>query len=156
MDAATLPPAQQEMVTCSIEAAVMFGVPANALLAVAEQEGGRAGLWQPNANGTHDVGTMQFNTAYLRDLRRYGITVEDVAGAGCYPYRLAAWRLRRHMEDDGGDFWTRIANYHSRTAQFNQRYAGQIKRRAAKWDQFLRQHYATQDVSDAVAKGFGK
>jgi hypothetical protein len=43
-------------------------------LAVAEKEGGKAGQWVSNRNGTHDVGSMQFNTAYLGDLARYGIT----------------------------------------------------------------------------------
>ena len=57
---------------------------------------------------------MQFNTRYLEHLeRRYGITAADVA-AGCYPYDLAAWRLRKHLELDAGDAWTRAANYHSR------------------------------------------
>ena len=80
----------QERVTCSISAAARFDVPANIVLAVAEMEGGRPGQWKRNANGTHDVGPMQFNTAYLRELRHYGITTEDVAGAGCYAFELAA------------------------------------------------------------------
>lgn len=60
-----LPPVMEERVVCSVVAAVRWQVPANLVLAVAEVEGGRPGLWVRNANGTHDVGPMQLNTAYL-------------------------------------------------------------------------------------------
>lgn len=69
-----LPPDIQERAVCSIIAAVKYEIPANILLAIAEKEGGRPGQWVQNKNGTHDVGAMQFNTAYLRDLSKYGIT----------------------------------------------------------------------------------
>lgn len=112
---ADLPPQLQERVVCSISAAVKYEVPVNIVLAVAEKEGGKPGQWVRNSNGTHDVGPMQFNTAYLGDLARYGITANDVAAAGCYSFDLAAWRLRMHIRNDKGDLWTKAANYHSRT-----------------------------------------
>ncbi|WP_292992045.1 hypothetical protein [Nitrosomonas sp.] len=59
---------------CSITAAIKYEIPANILLAIAEKEGGKSGQWVRNSNGTHDVGSLQFNTAYLQDLSRYGIT----------------------------------------------------------------------------------
>lgn len=68
-----LPPQLPERVVCSIAAAVKYEVPANIMLAIAEKEGGRPGQWKRNNNGTDDVGQMQFNTAYLRELGRYGI-----------------------------------------------------------------------------------
>ena len=85
-----LPPQLQERVVCSISAAVKYAVPANIILAVAEKEAGKPGQWVRNSNGTHDVGPMQFNTSYLSDLARYGITADDVAAAGCYAFDLAA------------------------------------------------------------------
>ena len=101
-----LPPPLYERVVCSIAAAVKYEVPANMLLAVAEKEGGKPGQWVRNANGTHDVGPMQFNTAYLSELGKYGITAADVAESGCYPFDLAAWRLSGHIRNDQGDLWT--------------------------------------------------
>lgn len=83
-------------------------------------------------NGTHDVGTLQFNTAYLSGLARYGIVPADVAAAGYYPYDLAAWRLRQHITKDQGDPWTRSANYHSRTPRFNAIYRADLLKRARK------------------------
>jgi len=95
-----LPPShhQQERIVCSITAAEKYAVPANILLAIAEKENGKPGVWVKNTNGTHDVGAMQFNTAYLKTLGRYGISPEDVASSsGCYAYELAAWRIHGHL-----------------------------------------------------------
>jgi hypothetical protein len=127
-----LPPQLQERVVCSIAAAVKYQIPANIVLAVAEKEAGKPGQWVRNTNGTHDVGPMQFNTAYLRDLAGYGITPDDVAAAGCYAFDLAAWRLRQHIKKDRGDLWTRAANYHSRTPQYNATYRADLLVKAGK------------------------
>jgi hypothetical protein len=129
-----LPPQMQERVVCSISAALKYEVPANIVLAVAEKEAGKPGQWVRNPNGTDDVGVLQFNTAYLRELGRYGITAQHVAAAGCYPYDLASWRLRMHIKNDAGDVWTRAANYHSRTNRFNAIYRADLMTRAAKWE----------------------
>ena len=142
-----IPPQLQERVVCSISAAVKYEVPANIVLAVAEKEGGKPGQRVLNANGSHDVGPMQFNTNYLRDLGRYGITENDVAIAGCYSYDLAAWRLRGHIKKDKGDLWTRVANYHSRTPQFNAVYRADLCIKATKWADWLEARFVTVDVT---------
>ena len=80
-----LPPELQERVVCSISAAVKYEVPANIVLAVAEKEGGRPGQRKHNGNGTDDVGSMQFNTGFLRELARFGITTNDE------PVRFSVW-----------------------------------------------------------------
>jgi hypothetical protein len=140
---AGLPALHQERVVCSIAAAVKYEIPANLMLAVAEQEGGKPGQWVRHANGAVDVGPLQFSTGYLRDLARYGITPEDVAAKGCYPYELAAWRLRRHIRYDQGDLWTKAANYHSGTPHLNAIYRGHIMRKALKWADWLDAHFTT-------------
>jgi hypothetical protein len=142
-----LPPQLQERVVCSITAAVKYEVPANIVLAIAEREGGKAGQWVENSNGTHDVGPMQFNTAYLADLAKYGITAQDVAQGGCYSYDLAAWRLRGHIRNDRGDIWTRAANYHSRTPEYNAVYRDAIMKRGAEWESWLEARFPTFDAT---------
>ncbi|WP_175666665.1 transglycosylase SLT domain-containing protein [Burkholderia ambifaria] len=142
-----LPPQMQERVVCSITAAVKYEVPANIVLAVAEQEAGKPGQWVENTNGTQDVGPMQFNTAYLAELRKYGITAQDVARGGCYSYDLAAWRLRGHLRNDQGDIWTRAANYHSRTPQYNSIYRASLIKRAGKWENWLVARFPTFDAT---------
>ncbi len=141
-----IPPQMQERVVCSIAAAVKYDIPANIVLAIAEKEAGKPGQWVKNSNGTHDVGTMQFNTAYLKELTRYGINASDVAAAGCYPFDLAAWRLRLHIRQDSGDLWTRAANYHSRTPQYNAPYRADLMRKAVKWADWLDARFVTEDV----------
>lgn len=148
---ADMPPQMQERVVCSISAAVKYEVPANIVLAVAEKEGGKPGQWVRNSNGTHDVGPMQFNTAYLGDLTRYGITADDVAASGCYSYELAAWRLRMHIRNDKGDLWTKAANYHSRTPKYNTVYRADLIQKAAKWADWLEARLVTLDVTQEGA-----
>lgn len=143
---ADLPASLHERVVCSISAAMKYELPANILLAVAEKEGGKPGQWVKNTNGTHDVGAMQFNTQYLAELSRYGITANDVAAGGCYSFELAAWRLRLHIRKDQGDLWTRVANYHSRTPRYNARYRSDLMRRAARWADWLEARFVTRDV----------
>ncbi|GAA0684698.1 conjugal transfer protein TrbN [Dyella marensis] len=147
-DFAELPPRQHEMVVCAISAGLAYEVPVNLMLAVAEQEGGRPGQWIRNADGSYDVGALQFNTTYLRQLASYGITPDSVAAPGCFAYRLAAWRLRGHLRKDGGDLWTRAANYHSRTPRHNARYREQLMRRAWRWSQWLRRQFHTHSIDD--------
>ena len=124
----------QERIVCSIAASIHYDVPANIVLAVAEKEAGKPGKWVRNSNGTHDVGAMQFNTGYLKGLTaQYGITANDVAETGCYAYDLAAWRLHGHLQKDSGDIWTRAANYHSRTPNYNAVYRADLIIKANKW-----------------------
>jgi hypothetical protein len=141
-----LPPIEQERVICAVSAAVKYEIPANIVLAVAEKEGGAPGQWVRNRDGTHDVGPMQFNTAYLQELERYGIRANDVAATGCYPFDLAAWRLRQHIMNDHGDLWTRAANYHSRTPKYNVVYRADLMKKAIKWADWLDNRLSPDEV----------
>ncbi len=143
MDYPPMPSMSQERIVCSISAAAKYHVPANILLAVAEKEGGRPGQWVRNSNGTYDVGAMQFNTTYLSDLAKYGITANDVAAPGCYSFELSAWRLHQHIHNDKGDLWTKAANYHSRTYRYNSLYRKDLMIKAAKWANWLEAHFVT-------------
>jgi len=146
---ADLSPRFQERVVCSLSAAMKYEVPANIVLAVAEKEAGKPGQWVLNANGTHDVGAMQFNTGYLSDLAKYGISANDVAAAGCYSFDLAAWRLRQHIKHDKGDLWTRAANYHSKTPHYNAIYRADLQAKAVKWADWLDARFVTYDVTNS-------
>jgi hypothetical protein len=145
-----LPPRPVEPIACTISAAARYEIPANVLLAVVEKEGGKPGQWVRNTNGTFDVGAMQFNTTYLKALSRYGISAHDVAGPGCYPFELAAWRIRRHIKTDSGDLWTRVSNYHSRTPRYNAIYRADLIKRAAKWADWISLHTQTYEVVQHV------
>ena len=136
-----LPPGMQERVVCWIGATIKYEIPVNILLAIAEKEGGKPGQWVRNNNGTHDVGSMQFNTSYLKDLSRYGIKPDHVSAVGCYAFDLAAWRIRLHIKNDQGDIWTRAANYHSRTPKYNAKYRADLVVKAVKWGDWLKDRF---------------
>lgn len=128
---------------CSVEAAERYYLPADLVFAVSLTEGGEPGLMMMNKNGTYDLGIMQFNSAYLKELKPYGITKEAVQGRTCYPFHLAAWRIRQHLnENSGDDLLTKAAYYHSRTKKFNERYQRLIVDNAAKFDAVKGRKYA--------------
>ena len=129
-----------ERIICSIAASIKYEIPANIMLAVAEKEGGRPGQVVRVTNGTVDVGPMQFNTVYLKELKRFGIDPIDVAAPGCFPYDVAAWRIRNHIKDDNGDIWTRVSNYHSRTPKYNQIYRRDLIVKSVKWADWVDAH----------------
>jgi hypothetical protein len=147
--AALPPPEMQTRIVCSIFAAQSFGLPPSVMLAVAQIEGGRPGLARRNTNGTYDLGPMQLNTAWLAGLRAYGVDPRWALGYGCYPYQLAAWRIRTHLARDGGDYWTRVANYHSRTPTQNHPYRAQVIVSAGRWEIWLHRFQAAQQRADA-------
>lgn len=130
---ADLPPQQQERVICSVQASNKYQVPVNILLAIAETEGGKPGQKVKNTNGTYDIGTMQLNSDYIKTLNKYGITEEHAAQSGCYPYEIAAWRVKKHLVNDSGDIWKRAANYHSYTPQKNEIYRQKLIKSGTKW-----------------------
>lgn len=139
-----LPP---NTIACSIMAAVKYEVPVNIVLAVAEKEAGKPGQWVKNTNGTYDIGLMQFNTDYLKDLKKYGIKPDDVAHDGCYSFDLAAWRLRGHIQNDKFDLWTRVSNYHSRTPKYNVIYRQDVIKKAKKWQVWLERRFITYPLA---------
>lgn len=146
----------QERIICSIEASLEYQIPVNILLAIAEKEGGRPHEWSYNQNGTYDVGPMQFNTRYLKELEKYGISSKDVEQEGCYPYELAAWRIRNHLREGKKDIWTLASNYHSRTPKYNEIYRKDLIKKAQKWQHWLEQRFPTFDATTAnsyLAKG---
>lgn len=133
-------------IPCVIQAALRQGVPANVLLALASVEGGKNGQFVRNTNGTDDVGHFQLNTMHFDSqagVFRH-ISKTDAAWRGCYNAELAAWFLRQRLESpSGGDYWTRVANYHSATPKFNATYRGKLIPLAARWGRWLQANYQT-------------
>ena len=131
------------LIWCALAASVRYDVPADALLSVYSVERGGADTWSHDANGTYDVGPLQFNTAYLASLRRFGITPRAVEGKTCYPWFLAAWRIHDQLVEDRGGFWTRVARYHSATPRYVATYRRQLLEYAPRWRAWLIAHYPT-------------
>lgn len=139
-----LPPAEQTEVICSIDASLKYDVPASILIAVAKIENGKVNSVNYNKNGSYDIGKMQINSTYLLDLKKYGITEDMLKSDGCFPYYVAAYKIKRHLIEDKGTYWQRIANYHSRTAEYNLNYQKKIRPIARKWSIWLKDYLLKQ------------
>ena len=138
------------LIWCALAASVRYDVPADALLSVYSVERGGTDTWSHDANGTYDVGPLQFNTAYLASLRRFGITPRAVEGKTCYPWFLAAWRIHNQLVEDYGGFWTRVARYHSATPGYVATYRRQLLEYAPRWRAWLIAHYPTVVSSPGI------
>ena len=131
------------LIWCALAASVRYDVPADALLSVYSVERGGADTWSRDANGTYDIGPLQFNTAYLAGLKRFGITPRAVEGRTCYPWFLAAWRIHNQLVEDSGGFWTRVARYHSATPRYVEDYRRKLLEYDPRWRAWLIAHYPT-------------
>lgn len=126
-------------IECVVAAAQRHQVPANVLLAIASQEAGKNGQYVENKNGSQDIGHFQLNTIHWAEHGDLvGIEQEDAAWRGCFNAELAAWVLQQRLAEAGQDFWTRAANYHSRTPEFNARYRESLIRWSQRWGAWLR------------------
>jgi hypothetical protein len=133
-------------VECVIQAAMKQHVPANVLLALASIEGGKNGQVVHNTNGTDDISHFQVNTAtFRRELQPYGVTMRDLQWRGCYNAEVAAYLLGKRLREPGSqDFWTRAANYHSKTPKYNAIYRKKLVALSTEWARWLQTTYSVK------------
>lgn len=136
---------------CVLASAVARNVPANVLLAIGQHEAGKEGSAIRNTNGSYDLGRAGINTKHLDELASYGVS-RDVAtfylrNDGCYNYDMAAFLIQRHLAQCKTTFWQCVANYHSKTVQYNQIYQSKIMPLAISWQRFLSANYRVKDVT---------
>ena len=131
-------------VECVVQAAARQNVPANVLLAIASIEGGRNGQVVSNENGTSDISHFQINTAtFRREIEPHGVSLRDLQWRGCFNAEVAAFLLRKRLAEGGQqDFWTKAANYHSRTPKFNTIYRKKLVALSTEWAGWLQKSYA--------------
>lgn len=113
---------------CLQHAATHYKLPVGLLSAILRVEGGRPGLAVRNRNGSFDVGPMQINTIWLSTLQPYGITLGSLRDDYCVNVAVGSWILARELQrlparHSRGQVWQAIAAYHSRTPEYNYRYA---------------------------------
>lgn len=116
---------------CIASAAARYQVPVDLIRAIIKTEGGTTGQTVGNNNGSRDMGLMQVNTIHLPMLARYGITRDMVVNDECLNIQLGTFILHRELSR-GGDFWTNVGAYNSRTPVHNVRY------RAKVWNNLLK------------------
>jgi soluble lytic murein transglycosylase-like protein len=118
---------------CLLWASLQNQVPADALLAIMEVEGGRAGLEVRNANGTHDLGLMQINTCWLPELARAWSMPPSrvrlmVRDNDCLNITVAAHILKTKIREAQGDILQGITRYNNANPHYGRPYLGKVIR----------------------------
>ena len=135
---------------CVLAAAARQNVPANVLLGLSSIEMGKNGQAVRNRNGSYDLGHFQINTIHFGKngiFTQMGIHPDDAKWRGCYNAELAAYLLRLNLnEENGQDFWTKAANYHSKSPAANRKYRQKLIPLARQWAVFLTVRYRNVTV----------
>jgi hypothetical protein len=125
-------------------------------------EKGKVGLAVRNTNGTYDLGPMQVNTLWLKEIESFGITREQLKNNGCINVQVGIWILHKHdvalRKKTGNDFlvegsvewsdhwWKVMQNYHSKTAKHAERYKALLMKIDSRvyWPDLI--NYANKDI----------
>jgi len=86
----------QDLEACFLHAGAYYGVSPLILKAIAEVESGmNPKAINHNRNGTKDLGIMQINTIWLKELKKYGIGEKELLEDPCLNIHIGAWILNR-------------------------------------------------------------
>lgn len=115
---------------CLVDAARQHGVMPMELLAILYVERGSVGQDTQNTNKTYDISLFQINSIHIKKLKQYGISEAELRNDGCLSAYVAAWHLasvapahKLARVESEAEYFSILANYHSVTPKYNQRYA---------------------------------
>ena len=107
---------------CFEEAGRRYGVSSQILWAIAKAESNfDSSATNHNTNGSRDVGLMQINSLWEKELGAAWDCLDDP----CHSVMVGAWILSRCLREFGNT-WQGVGCYHSRTPHLNERYAARI------------------------------
>jgi len=119
------------LASCILLAANTYHIPEAVMNGIMHVEGGHVGQEVgPDFNGSYDLGPMQINTGWLPVLEQEWHVDTRTARSwvrdnGCVNVHVAAWILRRKVED-AGSLWGGVAAYHSATPEIGASYAHKV------------------------------
>lgn len=103
--------APSEAIVCLEQAATRYQVPERLLWGIISKEGGKPGTQSKNSNGTLDYGPAQVNSAWLPQLKSFGITADQLTWDYCLNVNIAAWILAKQATLKG-DWFKATMSYH--------------------------------------------
>lgn len=120
---------------CMVAASAALHLPVHALPAIQRAEGGWVGAVRPNTDGSHDLGLMQVNTRWITPVSEAtGLPPQTVVTRlilePCFNIAVAASILRDYVEEEHGNMWQAIGDYHSHTPGLNTAYKFRVMREA--------------------------
>lgn len=128
--------------TCWEAASEGYGIPEKVLKAVAKTESGfNVNAVNRNKNGSHDIGIMQINSAWMPTLEKYGINEESLKDA-CTNVKVGAWILSNNAKKLGWN-WNAIGAYNVGCAKLD---AAECDRRRSRYAWKI--HTALNQVTD--------
>ncbi|GAB6075242.1 hypothetical protein JCM12825_01200 [Desulfurobacterium crinifex] len=85
-----------------------------------------------NRNGTKDLGLMQINTIWLKELKKYGIGEKELLEDPCLNIHIGAWILNKCIAKYGYN-WKAVGCYHSCTPELNKSYSRKVYSVLSRW-----------------------
>ena len=115
---------------CLTMAAQTYQVPPQVLVGILHVEGGKVGQQVRNTNGTYDLGPMQINTLWTKELaKEWGVSRQTakvlIRDDACTNINVAAWIFRRNLNETKS-LSKAIAWYNSRTPSIGYRYKKKV------------------------------
>lgn len=122
--------------SCIYNASKSYGIHQDILYAILMVEGGTVGQdSKKNKNGSYDIGPFQLNSIHRSTFEAMGVSEDELRDDGCTNALAAAWQLKRVLTPDvlagiktQDDYLSALARYHSVTPEYNQIYAGRLKK----------------------------
>lgn len=110
---------------CFRSASIRYGVEESLLKAIAYVESGmNERARNVNRDGSEDIGLMQINSSWLKVLRNYGVTKEDLYD-GCVSIHVGAWILANNVYTHGYT-WKAVGAYNARSERKQLRYIEKV------------------------------
>jgi hypothetical protein len=122
-----LPPVTPITEACIVRSAESFGLPLPLLSAVLYVENGTPGDISKNTNKSYDMGPMQINSWWIPHFEKKGISKNTILNNGCVNVLVGASILHEEIRATK-DLSKGVAQYHSRTPHFQQRYIALINK----------------------------
>ena len=115
---------------CLMMAAQNYAIPPQVLIGILHVEGGKIGQQVRNTNGTYDLGPMQINTLWTKELaQKWGVSRERakrlIRDDACTNINVAAWIFRRNLNETKS-LPKAIEWYNSRTPHIGRAYRKKV------------------------------
>lgn len=117
---------------CFEQAGARYGVAPSLLEAISRVESGRNPLARNrNRDGSEDLGHMQINSRWLRELSTYGIDRQRLLDP-CLNTHVGAWILAQNIRRFGYG-WEAVGAYNARSPEKRHAYARRVAARLKPW-----------------------
>jgi len=98
---------------CIKSAAIDYNVPYLLLRAIRHKESGTVGeVVKGNSNGSYDIGPMQINSLWLKEMPKYDIDKDQLLNDPCTNVYAGAWILKGYY-DHHNDWFKATASYNA-------------------------------------------